>query len=156
MEEVTTSAPPSPQTSSRHVFHLHGVSMSPFPSSDLDSELIIQILLVSSPLQVAEKQDKRARMRTQRDAAGSLLQYCMERCIQSHTHRPQVSLHPILEAEPLQNLCPIKGREEAQANFGLTTALTLDLLSLFPLPPSEGLQGEFKAVLKELVEVAIL
>lgn len=61
----------------------------------------------------------------------------MERCIQSHTHRPPEPLHPIPTAEPLQNLCPLKGAEGAQVNFDWTTALTLGLLSLFPFLPQK-------------------
>lgn len=91
--------------------------MSPSPGSEPEPELILQILLASSPVQVAEKQDKRARIRTQRDAAGSLLQYSMERYIQPHTHRPLVPLHPVPKAEPLQNLCALEGGEGVQANF---------------------------------------
>lgn len=79
--------------------------MNPFPGSDPEPDLVIQILLASSPACVAKKQDKRAHTRTQRDAAGSLLQDSMERCIQSHTHRPLEPLHPVPTAEPL----PLEG-----------------------------------------------
>lgn len=91
-------------------------------------------------------------MKTQRDAAGSLLQYSMERCTQSHTHRPLVPLHPVPKAEPLQNLCLLEGGEGAQAYHSSDLGLAVS----FSLPPSEELQGELKAILKELVEVSVL
>lgn len=58
MDEVTTSAPPPPQTSCRLAFHLHGVSVSPFPGSDPDPELTAQILLASSPVQLQKSKTK--------------------------------------------------------------------------------------------------